>query len=1137
MDIFLSYSSADPELRARVFELLDGTFGYKTFVDLDIAGGLKWQKELREHLGTQHHPDVVVLVTASAAKAPWVQEEVRLALAKGLTVIPIEFDEGAVKRLAQRANLPELEEIQYIRASEPDLDWKRLEKSLRIALCRRRVLHELETRETETRAWITSQQHEMSFWNTLASEYLTEIVAGNDLVLRGTGGAGKSTLAGRIAERLIQRRECGAVGAQRLYPILLSETDLRDGGETLARSLGAPSAEGLAEYLQGCREEFGLGPVFVIDGLDQMAPGADATYAAFKEALRALTLAAPALVTCRTVVWTGTYASEVSAPARTIETLAPDLVRALTAAAFPDLSTAAIALLRQPIFLDLALRHANAWETVPETDVSLLQRTWMTLTKEVRAEEVGGNLDSAHVLETLAELQLETMEYPVDVTALGARLGSDVDPLLDRLVAERWVQRSNGPAPKVRLVHDLLDGFNMARRLMACTSDERQQAYDVMHEDAGWSTVALLAAASTDGELERSEIIEELFERFLYELDRKRWESDPQHMNRSWAATYALQDRLSVFLPLILRCFENEELADTLADGTKSGGSSLKEPSLTQEAASTLASAFQGLRRGCIEDAETVIPVLEAQLEVWEYRGRLIEAIAKYDHHSARTALIEFARRRIEDQEDPEALEYAARELRHFDARESIDVLDEIYGRAPTGIPLRRIAAESLCHLRPGRVEIPSRSDEELILELRPYKINRAGEREPGYTDWMTVERAALEIEERIREDWDPSNEIVSALILALEHDQSAVRVPVARDLGMIDDPRATFALVSEMLEPGTPNAVLDACANSLEQILARTTGPQRMAVRVLLLRAAREASRLVLSNVEARFESLALKTYLPSDPALNPGAAMMIVAEEGENIDAQAVTDPPSEAVVSCFSPEELAAAGPEFEPKFRFVSFDREDGQPVARMAPSTWALGSTFHRTALEGWRIDELGRDGLRLPPPLGTSSLPGIASVHGIVTTQDGQILLAQRAYDVRYSPGHWSISFEEQVTARADGQPETPIEALLRGLHEEFGITAEASDVRWLGGMLEVANLNLALVYWLRVNVTSAALKSSWEGPPRPSHHHEAIQVEFVEKRPETIQELLQGDATFAPLHPTSRMRLALLLSQSSPRT
>jgi hypothetical protein len=183
----------------------------------------------------------------------------------------------------------------------------------------------------------------------------------------------------------------------------------------------------------------------------------------------------------------------------------------------------------------------------------------------------------------------------------------------------------------------------------------------------------------------------------------------------------------------------------------------------------------------------------------------------------------------------------------------------------------------------------------------------------------------------------------------------------------------------------------------------------------------------------------------------------------------------------------------GPDREPKYLFAGFQAaSDGLDVV-LAPTTWRLGKSFHNAVRNHpGRFLRADRSWL-VPTPLGPARLPGLAVVHGIVLTSDGRVLLAQRSETLAYAPLHWSISFEEQITAGdLRGGDRVLHLAASRGLVEEFGVAADPARIHLLSALLEMDNLNLAAVVLIETAETLDGIRERWSGELRPTHAWEA---------------------------------------------
>lgn len=165
---------------------------------------------------------------------------------------------------------------------------------------------------------------------------------------------------------------------------------------------------------------------------------------------------------------------------------------------------------------------------------------------------------------------------------------------------------------------------------------------------------------------------------------------------------------------------------------------------------------------------------------------------------------------------------------------------------------------------------------------------------------------------------------------------------------------------------------------------------------------------------------------------------------------------------------------------------------------------------------------------------GVSRIPAPVSLQCILVTQDRQIVLMQRSLSVAFYPGHWSASFEETMDAPSltpkgntsrtgDGDF---FACALRGLEEEFGISAEAiTSIKVLSLNIEYLVLSAGVVAVIEVNLTAEEVKSSWllKAPDKD----EASKFATISSElPAVVEKLF----TKTLWHPTSRMRLVQFL-------
>jgi hypothetical protein len=1123
MEVFLSYSQRNIQLCDEIYWMLKNRLSLTVFVDRHMPGGILWEEELQRQLASDHKPSVVLLATREAAEKPtWIQKELSMAQEHHLLIVPVEFTQGAALKIMGSS------EVQCIRAQAVD---ENLERRLRVALLGRRIENALEILQERTRTWIDGLKRQASFWHTLHIEIARIFEEHDGLVLLGPGGAGKSTIASLLIDAYSNGLTLkGGKRSERVFSIMLDASDLRDRGKGLAHKLGAQSEHDLGRYLECCRSDHGIRTLFILDGLDQIVPDGELEYKDYARALKVLSDSARTLVTCRPEVWRESYSGLVSLPCQSISDLAEETVKSIWYRRFPCYTGHLPNILRRPLFLDFALDME--FQKVPETDVEFLRAFRNRTIRTRRAYEVGRGVSAEKILNSLAWLQIKKSCFPILRTDLESEIGSHEDSTIDDLVKRRVLRVSSGTNPCVRFVHDVLDAFNMAWKLIEIGPEQRAVFYTRMDQDGMWSVLSMLAAVASN--LNSSQVLREVFEYFLYILDRKRHST--VYMNQAWGATYAIQERFETFLPLILEIFTTDEIAPPLNPGDKEGGSSISPARITQHAASSLASAFQAMSEGLQGRADEIVPRLAGKLKTWKNRFRIIEALAKFDCDSAREALLGFARKLLEERQDDEVLAKTIQELRAFDNPDVLEVLQSCINQHDLPQTLRRIAAESLHALRPGSVIVPSQSDAELIEYLRPFALDPQGHETNEYSDWLRVEATAQEILlPRIRKGEQPSADVRAALIRALQHEHIAVRAPVVSCLGYVKNPHAIDAIIEQLVASGLPANVRSACAESLRAQLANAgSSVNRQAIRVAMMRAVKRASLTGNSMGAQVLREVAFDGAWANDLPLDERGAALVPLATGArgfecilepvdiNLDPQAI---------SFLDEADIAASGPEYESKFRISSVLLEGANKIRLgVARSTWPTSRAFHRVADENpSRIPRLYEKGLFLPPPLGNAQLPGLAVVHALVTTADDKLLLARRSGEVSYAPLHWSISFEEQMT-RNDGEgPEHPVETTLRGFREEFGLVADASQVDILGAIIEIDTLNVAVVTRLRCSVTAKEVSQSWETPPRPLHFNEANQIQWLDAKIEAIENALTSG--ISPLHPTSQLRCILLLN------
>lgn len=1126
-DVFLSYSRRDSALCDQVYRCIE-RIGYKPYRDIDdLSAGEPWRDQLEEALSRSDlKPYVVVLCTRAAVERPeGVVAEIRLAREKGLTLIPIEFDSGAMKSLFRAAGFESPGQIQYVDAVDPSglhIVGDRLEDDLRRSLLHR-TRRWLDKARIRAKEWVDRLTPQISFWETTWRDYFPAGLRGEwpaSVALTARGGSGKSFLIARCVCELLEDPE--------VYPVLVDETMLRD-TDKLSRDLGARSTGELQRQIEALGEErHGWKPmrvVFVVDGLDQMVVPGDVQQAALVKGLNLLVNSAPVLIGCREEVWSAWYSGRVSVREKPVEEVDEREVR-------HHLSSTKLAgqfnpLLQIPFFLDIVLDRSSAWERLPEKETDFLHQLW---SEAVTEKQSGRDTGRAWIVENLAACQLEQLTYEIPLDDLLRRPGylpeyskGRRDLRTDGLL----VEQPRGAGTILRLRHDLLDNYSMVRLIL--NQDKLENARELCRrcdKDCGWSVLATLVQALHD---QGNALKKDLFSEFLFLLDHKKFGDGP--MARAWAVTHVLQTCFGPLFDLIREALDGEPAASLdkeNPDHVELRPSSLERSQLTQEAASTLASAFMALQTGTVEDAARTVPVLARGLQRWPLKARFLDALAKYRTAEALDAIASYARRQLRERDDLDSLLYVVRNLKYFFQPEAAVLLREIIADTNLTRRVRRVAAESLNHLRSGEVDVPLRDEDEIVEGLRVLDGKR-------YSDWHVVQDYAADVRRRRAHGETFAPRVLDALIQALRHDQTFVRCSVAMALELFEEPAARDALLNELLETDLPTDVRSACLDALKEKMRRLADPRaRQAFRYLLLRAAGAARHAGAEVTERCLRDLALDEALLGTedwPLTEQALEVLPPATAPWKVRCslpETEVDPAILRDLAAVAPEDV---GPNQEPKYRLVGLDVVDGRLDIELAPTTWQLGKSFHNAVRN--HPDRFLRDGQRWlePVPLGDARLPGLAVVHVIALTADGFVLAAQRAKKLSYAPEHWSISFEEQVTESDFRERDRAFHnAAHRGMLEEFGVDAEPSRIHLISALLEMSNLNLAAVVLIEASQTLDEIRHGWSTEPRPTHAWEADAVDGIEADPAVLDRAARGEGErLSPLHPTSRLRCAIL--------
>jgi hypothetical protein len=895
--------------------------------------------------------------------------------------------------------------------------------------------------------------------------------------------------------------------------------------------------------------------VFIVDGLDQMSVPGDFKQKKLLDALRFLAECGPVAVTCRSEIWGAWYTTVPGFTTRAVEEIKAGNVDAvLHQHGVRNAAEAARALLSLPFFLDLALRRAKDWGGLPSTETAFMSRIWNEMTsggvpsRQTVIEDIGCHW----LVESIAKHQVRELKYEIPWDAIerepgyAQRYEKGLKNLRDGgYLIER--PRRGGAGRTIRLRHDLLDCYSMARVLLE--RQDRVEACDDVcmrsDKDCGWSVLAALAQITHE---ERnpinSALMRHLFERFLFVLDHK-WFNAPMNA-KAWAVTHVLQAGLHALLDLILEALQGERIASldrNDPDHAIATASTLGPPArLTQEAASTLASAFLA---GKLQPfADRIVPVLADGLQKWGLRGRFLEGLGLCGTPDAVQALIDYGTRQMQDGDDPNSLEYVARALEPCQNPRARELLWQIlsYPFENRGLTegesaiLRRRVEEILNRQVINSVEKLILSEPEIIAGLQVLERNGA-----RVTDWARVEDYANRVRKAVESGARYSDAILFALIGALAHEHSNVRLAAAGALSVFEGTRSRDALLNELVKRHVAADVRNACLEALGFQFRRLDGArQRQAFRYLVIRCIQivEAAGDV-SLAEAIRDWLFDPSFLNGDDWLFTEPALEVLSPGSpswrELVEIGSV--PVDNTVMLQLSALPSLDVGPDLEAKYRLGRVRAGEGRLDITLSPTTWSEGRRFHVALAQNPALFAQVNGAWILPAPLGTQALPGLAVVHVMVLTADKQVLMAKRPSKASYAPSHWSASFEEQVTkADLDEQPVVFARAACRGFMEEFGIHADLVDVQVLSVAMEMPNLNLAVIALIRTPKTLSEIHGCWAGEPRPLHAHEAVEVGGIVADQQKLEEIAQGaPSDFTPLHPTSRLRLGILARCLSP--
>jgi len=1143
-DVFISYSRCDAALCDAVVRVVEG-FDLKVFVDRhSIPGGAEWEIELRRVLTGENRPAVIVLMTPASARSEWVGREVALAGENGCPIIPLKYDDAAEVTFRKQ-----LEKFHHLDATAPagsDPWTDDLRDRLWLAL-HAKLEPNLGQWLSEADRWAASLLDRCSGGDFWTGRWKPLFGDADRKVLLGPGGSGKSVL---IALRVRELLEAGTS-----CPVVIEPARLRQGLDGIARFLGAPSWRVVPEHLRLIEKHFDRRLVFVLDGLDTVgAPeetGRPARPDRIVATLAELARMADVLAGCRPEVWHARFAGHVGLVHVAVPPLEGALLdRHLEGASQEILQR--VPLLRLPLYLDLVVRYPDHELQEARSVTDFLRRLWDLAVEMPGDAEPCLRLEPSTLLEHLAELQLESLQYEVPREELetACRGEPGFANALDHLKRQGLLDEkpSLRHTAVIRLRHDVLDAFGMVQLLLAPGGHPRRQAlYAKSAEPCGYQLLNALVRVAED-EADR-DLKEEVFCALLEMLDHKKFSH--YHMDRAWAATYTLRSMLVPLLPLVLDCLDGE-VAESLdpaapAPPVEPCGSRLRpSPACTQESASSLASAFAALAGGTAPQPDRAVPVLVRGLHRYGLRRRFVEALAKYRHPEAVAALESLGRQEARPGGDRGVLPSVVEALGALRRESSLPVLEKIAEVPNIDGRTRRTAITMQNKILPmsRRRSVPPIEEDEIVRGLAVHE-------ETGrYTDWRDVQFYARHVAAGIRAGTPPSPRVLKALLGALQHDQTYTRVAVAECLGLVDQPEARDALLAELLGGSVLADLRRVCLDSLSAQLKRAaTSPHAQASRCVLFLAAQHAKpEPSLADVGAKLQNIADDPDCPiTRHRLLAGMAAEAVEPPDPGRDSLCraffrvvpEADVPVDASVREFLDrvgEQSTGRG--LEKKYRVTRLQRRaDGAMAADVAETSWELGAGFHMAlrnprnhaspplALWRWVEEALA----------GRPRLPGIAVVHGLLLTSDHKLLLAERSHRrVTYAPGHWSASFEEQITQSDFAVGDEAADwASRRGVREEFGLElpTRREAVQVISALFELDSLNLGIVALVRPGVEAAAIEARWRAEPRPTHAWEAEQIRFIEASPELLRAASRGQADDLPqpLHPTSRLRMAML--------
>lgn len=263
----------------------------------------------------------------------------------------------------------------------------------------------------------------------------------------------------------------------------------------------------------------------------------------------------------------------------------------------------------------------------------------------------------------------------------------------------------------------------------------------------------------------------------------------------------------------------------------------------------------------------------------------------------------------------------------------------------------------------------------------------------------------------------------------------------------------------------------------------------------------------------------------------MSAGAIGLVPPSTGLDVNVQAVQPtevPLDEFATSFVTPEDLAAVGPNLEPKYRICSIQQPDGRTLrVTVAETTWQSGAAFLRAMRDPGRVPAATRERLLRTLVDETGWLPGLAGVHCLLLTADRRIVATRRPPRSEFSAMRWSTSYEEQLTAIDFNGRDDPFSATARrGYLEEFQLPTEGVHVRIIGAIAETEILNRVLLALVETDATADDLiRAAAAGLA------EIDAIRTIASTPDSLRHEAQRD----DLHPTAALRLQTLANLMTP--